>query len=258
MILQLKQLTTPLLAPEVLYQLELGLVQSLLDRDETEWETAQDLIRSLVKGASTSQLTGWIDRLVEVKDRRFREFLVTELVARTGTQLTSGNLDQIVERLSESRSRRSRPAVEVWLEKNRQSEAVANRVEPWSDLPSAKQAQAIVDLVYATNVSLALMIELEKRQDFGHFRDLLSAGSPSLDQVSPPEGQLVNAPPNRLLPPSSAERRMQKAAIERLLTAAPDRVAVRISALESLAKLANKFSSLSKFSILKVSVWKSF
>lgn len=245
MILELKQLTTSLLAPEVLYQLELGLVQSLLDRDETEWETAQDLIRSLVKGASTSQLSGWIDRLVEVKDRRFREFLVTELVARTGTQLTSGNLDQIVERLSESRSRRSRPAVEVWLEKNGQSEAVANRVEPWGDPPSAKQAQAIVDAVYATNVSLALMIELEKRQDFGYFRDLLSAGSPSLDQVSSPEGQLVNAPPNRLLAPSSAERRMQKAAIERLLTAAPDRVAVRISALESLAKLAKKFDDIS-------------
>ncbi|MEE2825456.1 MAG: hypothetical protein VYE64_02385 [Planctomycetota bacterium] len=245
LVLQLKQQTSSVLAPEVLYQLELGLVQSLLERDETEWEIVQELIGSLVKGANTSQLAGWIDRLLAVKDRRFREFLATQLAARTGIELTTGSLDQIVERLSEYRFQRSRPAVEVWLEKNRQCESVVKRLEPWAVPQSAKEAQAIVDAVYATNVSLALMIELERRQDFGYLRELLSAGSPSLAQVFSPEGQPVNAPSNRLLAPSSAERRMKKEAIERLVTAAPDRVAVRISALESLAKLAKKFDDIS-------------
>ncbi|MCH2180874.1 MAG: hypothetical protein MK108_02620 [Mariniblastus sp.] len=244
LIRRLKQQTASVLDPKIVYQLEMVLVRELLEKDEGQWETVKDSIASLVQGANSSQVADWIDRLSEIKDLQFRQFLATELVARSGIQVAPGNLEQSMERLSQYRSQRSRPDIEAWLEKNRQCVELAGRIEPWIDPDSIDRPQAIADVVYATNVSLALMIELEKRQDFGHLSRLLSAGFPHLDEISLSEGGPESSPHTHAAEPSPAERRMKDRSIERLMTAEPDRVAVRISALESLAKMAGKFEDL--------------
>ena len=238
---RLKQQTAPVLDPEVTYQLEMAVVRELLEQDEGQWETVKDSMTSLVQGASSSQLVDWIDQLFAVRDPRLRDFLATTLIARTGVPVEDESLDG---RMKSLREHRFGPAVVAWLEKNRQSDKVASGVEPWFDPPPDSRPQAIVEVVYASNVSLAALVELETRQDLGYLSRLLASGLPRLNQVTLTEGGAGDPRGTNPAGPSPAERRLKDRAIERLVNAEADRLAVRISALESLAKVVGKFSDL--------------
>ena len=239
----LKNETAELLTAETLYQLELAAVLAVLDRDDGQWETIRDSISSLIRGSNQAQSIAWIDRLTKVQDRGLANFLAAELVVHCGVQPETADRLLVMKSLENYRTEIQQKPFSAVVNKNNECETAANRIRGLVSSTPEITPQLIAETVYAANLSLAFLAELDRQPGFTVLDELLLEGSPSLSQFPVNTVGSTSGKTAEVIP-SPADQRMMDKAIERLITSRGNRIAARTSALESLVDLTDKFEDL--------------
>ncbi len=239
----LKDRTERVLGPEKLGTLELRAVLAVLNHDQGQWEMIRDSIASVIQVSSLDQTVEWIDRLPSIRDSELFDYLAVELMRRCEIQSASLERTDVRNSLVQYRNAFRQKQYAVVIDYDHRCDVVARQIVAAVDANRDASPRVIAETVYAVNLSLAFIAELDQQPEFSLLNELLLKGLPQLNEIqSVREGARSGEVMQGLASP--AENRMRERLIERLTTADGERLAARTTALESLGKLAGKFPDL--------------
>lgn len=241
LIARLWEMTQDELKSKDLNRLHRRTVLSVLESDPSLWKGLKLEITRAIGNSEPNSLNTWINHFLSLNNDDYQEWLGAQLVEKCQVTPASRSRRDIRQALNDVKFENNRIRFRELIQRNEQIRP-RNRQLINAYRVTKNSPQKILEMAYTVNMNMLLAPADQSSFSFQEFDELYQRGSPDLDRLARDELNLLSN--ERRQAATDSDKRTLEESLKRISTGGNDKVSMRQSAIERLAKLVDRFQDI--------------